>query len=160
MKIAEALMARSALKQQVSTLSRAAMSNATSPSDEPAVEDPNELINQALEMEAELEAISNKINVTNHLVSINAPDGEMLLAQAIARRDRYGRQSQLVAKLVESARGEGRGLGYQLRRRDVPSTVNVDIGELRRRADELAKKFSDFNVAIQQANWDNDIVED
>lgn len=158
MKLAEALTERAELARVIPQLmSRAATSARYQEGDIPA-EDATALLNEALAAAETLEKLISRINATNSATRVSFQGDALTLTDMIARRDRLGQQHKLVTSLAEDAAG-GR-FSYMARRTrsEIRDVTNVDVADLRRQADLLAGQRRQTDSAIQQANWNTDLI--
>lgn len=102
-------------------------------------------------MADELEGLIAQINRTN--LATRVPTGETL-TDALARRDILALR-QAVLRQVADAGGE-RQERYGLA--EIRILPTVDVGDLRRRADELARERRELDTAIQETNWTTELA--
>jgi hypothetical protein len=116
-------------------------------------EDPGELLAEMERIVSEHEGYVRRINRTN--LAATLADGETTLTDALAHRDalslRHGNLKILVSTASDRVPRYGRA--------EIRILPAVDIGPLRRRMDELARRRRELDTAIQQANWATDLVE-
>ncbi|HHW39747.1 MAG TPA: DIP1984 family protein [Syntrophomonadaceae bacterium] len=155
MKLAEALLERKSLKDQISALKERAINDArVQEGDEPA-EKPEDLVAEINKLAGRLEKLVIDINRTNARAKL--PDGSSIM-EAIARRDMLKLRHQVAKDLAEAAVPE-RG-GWRLTRSEVKFQPTIDIARWRREADALAKAYRELDAAIQAANWTIDLIEE
>ncbi len=155
MKLAEALLERKSLKDQISALKERAINDArVQEGDEPA-EKPEDLVAEINKLAGRLEKLVIDINRTNARAQL--PDGSSIM-EAIARRDMLKLRHQVAKDLAEAAVPE-RG-GWRLTRSEVKFQPTIDIARWRREADALAKAYRELDAAIQAANWTIDLIEE
>jgi hypothetical protein len=115
-------------------------------------EDPTALLAEFESMAGELESLIARINRTN--LATQLPSGGTL-TDALARRDILALRQTLLRQVADAA-GE-RQQRYGLA--EIRILPTVDVGELRRRADELARERRELDTAIQETNWTTELEE-
>jgi hypothetical protein len=114
-------------------------------------EDPNELLKELDGVAEEIEMLVARINKTN-LATVLA-DGRTL-TDALARRDSLARLQAAYQQIAETASaGQARYSKSEIRLLRV-----VDVGDLRRRVDQLAKERRELDTRIQEANWRTELM--
>lgn len=152
MKLAEALMIRADYQRQLQNLRGRINAVAIVQEGETPVEDPEELLQQVETVTAELAEMVQRINRTNHTVTLD--DGQTL-SNALATREMYLQRQSIYDLAASSATPNQHRYGSsQIKLR---GTVNVP--EARQRADEAAKAARELDAQIQAANWTNDLVD-
>jgi hypothetical protein len=146
MKLAEALIRRKALKDNIEQLKlRLTKAAKVQEGDTPA-ERPQELL-ATLEADLqELHAVIMQINRTNLRASLD--DGTTLM-EAIAKRDILKLRRGILEALANSALP----LQDRFTRTELKYVPTVDVAELRKEVDRLAKAYRELDAAIQAANW-------
>jgi len=155
MKLAEALLERKSLKDQISALKERAINDARVQEGDQPAEKPEDLVAEINKQAERLEKLVIAINRTNARAQL--PDGSSIM-EAIARRDMLKLRHQVAKDLAEAAVPE-RG-GWRLTRSEVKFQPTIDIARWRREADSLAKAYRDLDAAIQAANWTIDLFEE
>lgn len=155
MKLAEALLERKSLKEQISALKERAINDArVQEGDEPA-EKPDELIAEINNLVERLEKLVIAINRTN--VCTQLVEGKSIM-EAIARRDMLKLRHQVAKDLADAAAPERNG--WRITRSEVKFQPTIDVPRWRREADALAKDYRELDAAIQAANWTTDLIEE
>ncbi len=156
LKLAEALALRADAARRVEQLrARVAGSARYQEGEEPA-EDAAELLAEAGETLDELETLIRRINRTNSLTVI---DEGFTLTDALARRDVLRLRHALITSAADAAAGrDQRGAVRQLRS-ELKMLSALPVGELRARADVLAREIREIDVRIQRANWEVDLLD-
>lgn len=153
MKLAEALLERKRLKEEIAALrERAERDSRVQEGDRPA-EDSEVLMSKILELVDRLKQLTIAINKTNMVVKL--PDGRTLM-EAIAERDVLKLLHEAAREVAEAAVGARE---WRVTRSEIKFVPTVDVAAWRRRADEYAKRYRELDAAIQAANWANDLVE-
>jgi hypothetical protein len=151
MKVGEALTLRSQLQIRFQQLRERLKASVLVQEGEKPPEDPRELLEELERIANELETLIARINKTNLGTSLG--DGRTL-TDALARRDYLGLLQGAYHQVAETASaGQARYGKAELR-----IIRTVDVGELRRRADELAKEHRELDASIQEANWQTELM--
>lgn len=154
MKLAEALLERKRVKEEIAALrERAERDSRVQEGDKPA-EDPGELMNKILELVGRLQRLTVAINKTN--MAVRLPDGRTLM-EAIAERDMLKLLHEAVKEVADAAVGARE---WRVTRSEIKFVPTVDVAAWRRRADEYAKKYRELDAAIQAVNWASDLIEE
>jgi hypothetical protein len=152
MKLAEALNARADAQKRLQQIRQRIQMSARHQEGETPGEDPNELLAEAGQVASDLERLIGAINRTN--VQVQLETG-MSLTDALAHRDVLGLRRAVLAEAAQVA--SVRQDRYS--RSEVKFVSPLNIKELHRRADELAKEFRELDARIQATNWASDLIE-
>ena len=151
MTLGEALTLRADLQLRLSELRTRLLASAQVQEGETPPEQPQALLAEFEQTAAQLQELVARINRTN--LTVTTGSGETL-TDALARRDvlalRYAVHRELAA--AASQRPER----YSLR--EIKLEPTVDVAELRRAVDELARERRELDVALQAANWSSTLV--
>lgn len=154
MKLAEALLERKSLKEQIQTLKERAIKDArVQEGDEPS-ERPEQLLNELENAAVRLEKLIVQINKTN--IHSKLPDGSTVM-EAIAQRDMLQMRFQAAKDLANAATPERDA--WRITRSELKFKPTINISEWRKRADMLAKEYRELDSKIQAANWTIELVE-
>ncbi len=154
MKLAEALLERKSIKDQIHSLKERALKDArVQEGDEPSELPENIVADLELHIDR-LEKLVIAINKTNNSASLQ--DGKSLM-EAIAQRDMLKMRHQ-VAKDLAGAASHERDT-WRHTRSEVKFKPTIDIAEWRRKADSIAKEYRELDAKIQAANWSTDLIE-
>ena len=152
MKLAEALLERKNLNTRLDDLQSRAIQNARVQEGDAPAEDPTGLLRELSDVVTRMGTLISQINATNNVTAL--PNG-VTVSNAIVQRDmldlRYGALNYV---LSQAAIRQDRATRTEIR---FVSAVNVT--ELRREADELARARRELDAAIQSVNWTADLVE-
>jgi len=152
MKLAEALIERKAAKLKLAELrDRLKEAALVQEGDQPA-EDPGALFTEANEVGARLEQLIVVINRTNTVARL--ADGRTL-TEAIARRDVLNEHRAILEATLRTVSRPD----FRLGRSEVKYLRTVDVAELQRRRDQLAKELRELDTAIQTTNFAVDLSE-
>jgi hypothetical protein len=92
-----------------------------------------------------------RVNKTN--LSTSLRNGQTV-TDALARRDRLTRLQGALHQVAEAtSAGQAR---YS--RSEIRVLRMVDVGDLRRRVDDLAKERRELDAQIQEANWQTELL--
>jgi len=155
MKLAEALLERKSLKDQIGALKERAIKDARVQEGDQPAERPEELAAEIEKLVQRLEAITTAINWTN--LQARLPDGQTIM-EAIVKRDMLKLRQQLARDLAGAAAPDRDG--WRLTRSEIKFQPTVDVARWRREADALAKAYRELDAAIQAANWTTDLKEE
>lgn len=152
MKLGEALTLRSDIQNRIQRVRGRLLASALVQEGENPPEDPDALLSELDGLVVDLEGIVARINRTN--LATTLPDGRTL-TDALARRDAMTlRQAALRETADKGSEKSPRYLKSEMR---VLSTV--DVRALRAEADRLAKELRELDTAIQETNWQTDLVD-
>lgn len=156
MKLAEALSLRANAVRRIEQLRSRIVSNARFQEGEEPAEDAAALLVEAGEVLGEYETLIRRINRTNAATTIGA-DGT--LTDALARRDALRLRHHVVTTAADAAAGVNQsGYSRQLRS-ELKMLSALPVGELRGRADDLARQLRELDVRIQRSNWEVELLE-
>lgn len=152
MKLAEALMQRADCKKRIAQLKGRLLTNAKiQEGDEPS-ESPQELLNEILRISAELVRLIKRINKTNSAVEFA---GRGTLSDALADRDVLALERNAYVELAQTASvTQGR-----FTRSEIKYVATINVAEIQKRADELAKSYRDLDARIQELNWQTELLD-
>jgi hypothetical protein len=152
MKLAEALNARADAQKRLQQIRQRIQTSARHQEGETPPEDPNDLLAEAERVAADLERLMTAINRTNMQTELQ-PGTSM--TDALAHRDVLGLRRAILVEAAQTA--SVRQDRYS--RSEVKFVTPLDVKELHRRADELAKEFRELDAKIQAKNWESDLPE-
>ncbi|HEX5275538.1 MAG TPA: DIP1984 family protein [Candidatus Rubrimentiphilum sp.] len=151
MKLGEALKLRSDNFKKIDELRARAVASAQVQEGTQAPDSAAKLLEDIERLSAETKDLVQRINRTN--VTVNLASGQTL-ADAIVERDfRISLRSQLDAVAKAAAEPTQRYLRSEIR-----VVRTVEPAALREREDVLAREARLLDVAIQEANWSNDLI--
>lgn len=150
MKLAEALQERADLNRRIQQLQQRLTNNALVQEGETPAEDPAELLAELDGCVGELERLIARINLTNCRVQV---EGESLTA-LLARRDMLTVKLSSYRNLAQSASQ----LGHRGMRSEIKWLSTVNVRELQKQVDGLAKELRLLDNSIQAANWATDLI--
>ena len=147
---------RSDAQKRLSQLQDRAVAAARFQEGEEPPEDAAELLVQALAVTEELEGLIARINRTNARTEL---EPGVTITDGIARRDALARRRKVVTAVADAAAGtQERGWGRQLRS-ELRQLTRLPVADLRRQADDLARRYRELDVRLQEANWATELVD-
>jgi len=156
MKIAEALIRRSDLQKKVGELRERINNSLYIVEGEDEGEDVAELFTKANDTVHELEDLIRRVNKTNMATVFEAEGVSGTIMDAPARRESLSMRSKTVTEAISNTSSSGRRrLFYDDR---APGKLTVSVANLRREADELAAQIRRLDLAIQQVNWNTEVL--
>ena len=150
MKLAEALVLRADSQKRIEQLQQRLIQNAKVQAGDQPAENP-EILQQELEQLAqELVLLIQRINRTNSRTELEAG---MSIADALAARDVTKLKSDIYRNLAQAA--------IVKQDRQTKSEINfqstIQVAEVQRKADQLAKEHRQLDTRVQQANWQTEL---
>jgi hypothetical protein len=153
MKLAEALAARADAQRRLQELRNRISDNATHQEGEDPVEDANALIDEAGRVAVELTRLVRRINATNAATQV---EGIGTITDAIAERDGLAARRRVLVEAADSASGRR---SFRVIRSELRLISTLDVPDLRRRADDLARQRRELDLRVQAADWATDLIE-
>ena len=152
MKLAEALILRADCQKRIEQLKARLLTNAKVQEGDQPAETPQELIAELDRVSAELLDLIKRINKTN---SATAFADVGTISDALAERDVIALQRGAYAQLAQTASISQ----DRYSRSEVKYVSTINVAEMQKRADELAKNYRDLDARIQELNWQTELVE-
>lgn len=152
MKLAEALVERKAAQTKISELNERVQRVIFVQEGERPAEQPADLLQELERVAQRLTALIAAINRTN--LQAQLPDGRTIMA-AIAERDVVRMHLGVLDALIRSAGSPH----FRTRGSEIKFVVTLDIAQVQRDRDRLAKQYRELDTAIQAVNWSVDLVE-
>ncbi len=146
MKLAEALLLRGDVQKKLASLRERISRNVLLQEGNAPHEDPNALLQEAMTVIAELEALVVKINVAN--LGNRLPDGRSLTA-AIAFRDSLMQRHAVLQSAIGATQKEPDRYSV----REIKWVAAVDVGMLQKQSEDLSRQIREINARIQESNW-------
>ncbi|WP_458119031.1 DIP1984 family protein [Paenibacillus sp. Z6-24] len=146
MKLAEALILRSDLQKRFEQVKYRLTTNSKIQEGEEPAEQPAGLLKEMDELLGQLALLIQQINRTNNTVRL---DDTRTLADGLVERDILSMRRQALTELAQSASIRQ----DRFTRTEVRFISTVDVGELQREADQLAKTYRELDTRIQEMNW-------
>jgi len=152
MKLAEALIRRADCQKRFEQLKARLIVNAKVQEGDVPAETPAELLAELGRVANELLEFIKRINKTNSVTVFSA--GETL-SDVLAARDVLALQRAAYAEMAQAASiTQGR-----YTRSEVKYVATVNVADLQKRVDELAKNYRELDARIQELNWQTELVE-
>jgi hypothetical protein len=152
MKLAEALDARADAQKRLQQIRQRIQASARHQEGETPPEDPNDLLAEAERVAADLERLIAAINRTNLQIEL---EPGVSMTDALAHRDVLGLRRAVLAEAAQM--GSLRQDRYS--RSEIKFVSALDVKELHRQADELAKEHRELDAKIQAKNWERELLE-
>jgi hypothetical protein len=152
MKLAEALIRRADSQKRFEQVKSRLVNNAKVQEGDAPAETPAELIAELGRVANELLELIKRINKTN---SVTAFSDRETLSDALAQRDVLKLQRAAYAELAQAGSiTQGRYM-----RSEVKFVATVNVAEIQKRSDELAKNYRELDARIQELNWQTELVD-
>ena len=157
MKLAEALSLRSDAQKRLAQLQERAVASARYQEGEEPPERADELLGEARGVTEEIEGLIRRINRTNASTELEAG---FTISDAIARRDALSLRRKVLSAVADAAAGREDHLwGRRQLRSELRQLSALPVAELRREADDLARRYRELDVRLQEANWATELVD-
>ena len=129
-------------------------SNARYQEGEEPSEDAGALLVEAEEALREFEELIGRINRTNATTAMEV-DGT--LTDALARRDVLRLRHHVLTTAADAAAGTNQHAYTRQLRSELKMFSALPVGDLRTRADQVARELRELDVRIQRTNWEVDL---
>ena len=150
MKLAEALIERADLQCRLEQLKQRLNQNAQYQEGEEPAESPEALLAEYRQAATKLEQLIVKINLANNRIQL---EGGQLLVEALAKRDRLKAEHNTLINLADAATQTF----DRYSRSEIKTLAAIDVKNIRKQIDEIAKQHRQLDTQIQQANWLSEI---
>ena len=154
MKLAEALILRADLQKRQLQLRERLVRNARVQEGDAPAEDPQVLFVEFRRVASEFMTLVQRINRTN---ASTAFQSGVTITDALAQRDALTTEKAVLDAVIMQASTLTTDFRYGRSEIKYVSTVNVT--DLQRQADDVARRVRELDIAIQQANWQIDVIE-
>ena len=152
MKLAEALILRADCQKRFEQLKARIVRSAKVQEGDAPPESPQELLDELERVAGELADLIKRINRTNSSAQF---DAGRKLSDALAERDVLALRRAAYSSLVEAA-----AVTQNLySRSEVKFVSTVNIAEVQKQSDTLAKEYRELDARIQEMNWRMDLQE-
>jgi hypothetical protein len=151
MKLGEALTLRSQLQTRFVQLRDRIANSVFAQEGEAPPEDPVALLVELQQVASELEELVARINKTN--LATTLADGRTV-TDALARRDHL----TILQTAVQKVAGAASENQMRYSKAEIKMTRTVNVADLRRQADELARERRELDARIQETNWQTDLA--
>lgn len=146
MKLAEALLERKSIKDQINDLQERLNNNVQVQEGDAPAEEPEKLISKINELINQLEILVMAINKTNLKATLQ--DGTTIM-EAIARRDML----KLHHNILELAAKTATVNVHRFSRSEIKFQTTINLKQLQQQIDMQVKNYRELDTAIQAANW-------
>lgn len=152
MKLAEALALRADAQKRIQQLRERLTRSVKVQEGEQPPENPQDLLAELNSVLGQYRTLMQQINRTNAQTPFR--DGQTL-TDALAERDALAVERAVLHQVVETAAGQN----FRYGRSEIKYISTVDVAALQKRVDELARRYRELDTAIQQMNWNVDLIE-
>lgn len=150
MKLAEALIERADLQCRLEQLKQRLNQNAQYQEGEEPAESPEALLAEYRQAATKLEQLIVKINLANNRIQL---ESGQLMVEALAKRDRLKAEHNTLINLADAATQTF----DRYSRNEIKTLAAIDVKNIRKQIDEIAKQHRQLDTQIQQANWLSEI---
>ena len=150
MKLAEALIERADLQCRLEQLKQRLNQNAQYQEGEEPAESPEALVAEYRQAATKLEQLIVKINLANNRIQL---ESGQLMVEALAKRDRLKAEHNTLINLADAATQTF----DRYSRSEIKTLAAIDVKNIRKQIDEIAKQHRQLDTQIQQANWLSEI---
>lgn len=150
MKLAEALIERADLQCRLEQLKQRLNQNAQYQEGEEPAESPEALLAEYRQAATKLEQLIIKINLANNRIQL---ESGQLMVEALAKRDRLKAEHNTLINLADAATQTF----DRYSRSEIKTLAAIDVKNIRKQIDEIAKQHRQLDTQIQQANWLSEI---
>lgn len=149
MKLAEALQERADLNRRIEQIKSRLSNNAVVQEGEESAENPRELLEELNGCISELESFIARINLTNCKTLVNGRS----LTELIAKKDCLSIKLSAYRNLVSDASQ----LAHRAARTEIKILSTVNVKELQKTVDGMAKELRMLDNEIQETNWKTEL---
>lgn len=150
MKLAEALIERADLQCRLEQLKQRLNQNAQYQEGEEPAESPEALLAEYRQAATKLEQLIVKINLANNRIQL---ESGQLMVEALAKRDRLKAEHNTLINLADAATQTF----DRYSRSEIKTLAAIDVKNIRKQINEIAKQHRQLDTQIQQANWLSEI---
>jgi hypothetical protein len=152
MKLAEALILRADCQKRAAQLRERIATNAKAQEGDAPSENPRELLQQFEQVLANILDLIRRINRTNSQTEFETGK---TLTDALAERDVLSLRRKAYQELCEAATIEQ----HRYMRTEIKFQSVVDVAQIQKQADDLARDYRELDTRIQALNWTTELVE-
>lgn len=152
MKLAEALILRADLQKRFARLKERLTASAKVQEGDRPAENPQELLAELDTVLTELTDIIQRVNKTNSASKIG--DGS-ILADRLTERDSLKAKHNAFTEVANAATVKQ----DRYSKSEVKFKSTINVSEIQKKADELAKSFRELDTRIQEANWSIELLD-
>jgi hypothetical protein len=154
MKLAEALILRADAQKRIQQLRERLARSARVQEGEELAENPQELLD---ELERTLETLRGMVKRINRTNSATTFEAGITLTDALADRDVLALERSVLDGLIQAAAGQQVRMYPYVAAEKTFRTVN--ISDIQKRADALARQYRELDSRIQAMNWNIDLLD-
>jgi hypothetical protein len=151
MKLAEALIERKAIKNKMEELKKRIYQNSQVQDGDEPIELPLTLMKQLYKESDEFEKLVIRINTTN--IKTELSNG-MNMMEALIKRDMLRYKYYIYNNLADKATPST----DRYSQREIKFVSTIDVTDVRKKGDEIAKESRLLDMKIQEANWSIDLL--
>lgn len=154
MKLAEALINRADAQKRIQQLRERLQRNALVQEGEQPHEDPQALLEELARALNEFTRLVKQINRTNAATSF---DETRTLTDVLADRDALMTERSVISGIIATATNQN---NFRYSRSEIKQVATVDVAVLQSRVDDLSRRYRELDSAVQQMNWQVDLLEE
>jgi hypothetical protein len=155
MKLAEALILRADCQKRLEQLKARITRSAKVQEGDAPPENPQELVVELERTADELADLIKRINRTNSSTRFGVEPDTRTLSDVLAERDVLALRRSAYSGLAEAA-----AVTQNLySRSEVKFVSTVNVAEVQKRTDDLARHYRELDARIQEANWKTDLLD-
>ena len=151
MKLAEALSLRAEMKTKIANIHSRLNNNAKVQEGEKPAENPYTLIEELNSISDEMEKLIQNINYTNCMTVENG----VSLTDMIAEKDVLQKKISILKNFLSNAGA----VVNRYSNKEIKILSTVDVAELQKKVDAMAKQLRELDMNIQRINWTVDLIE-
>jgi chromosome segregation ATPase len=153
MKLAEALILRADIRKRIEQLRNRLALNIQVQEGSTPHEDPQDLLEELPHLVRQFTDLVKQINRTNAATPF---EEGMTLTDALAERDALAIERSVLSSAIQTVgQPQNRYLRSELR-----SITTVNLGQLQKQVDDLARRYRELDTRVQALNWAVDLIED
>lgn len=153
MKLAEGLMIRADSQKRIQQLRERFARSAKIQEGETPPEDPQELLAELQRVLEQFTSMVKRINRTNAATEF---ESGKTLTDALAERDALSLEVGMLTGLIAAATAPSQPYAFAAQ---VKMLRSINVAEIQKRVDTLAKAHRELDARIQAMNWSIDLVE-
>lgn len=146
MKLAAALLLRADTQKKLASLQTRAQKYAFIQEGERPAEDPTEILREVEAVAAALQRLVFNINRTNLHNTVN---GGQSITEALALRDSLTLRHRILQSVIDACAKPPERYGLK----EIRWVATLNVRDLQKQVDDLAKEIRELNSAIQEAGW-------
>jgi len=152
MKLSEALILRADVQKRIEQLKQRLLRNAKVQKGDTPAEKPEKLIEEVEQLSEELTQLVQRINRTN---SATEMESNVTLSDTLATRDALKLRHGIYTNLAK----EATVTQSRFTKSEIKFHATVNVADIQKRADELAKEHRELDTQIQEANWRTELLD-